>query len=210
MSARNSPRLANWLMHRFNVSEAAIGDMIERYYGGRSSTWYWWQALAATTLTVLRDIRTHRTLALRAILVGWVAQWVLLFLLRRPVRDLSNVVGKWIWNWTIENEFDRVRALWFGGLGGVGVPVFLTMVAVAALTGWIVAVFHRSQQATLVTLYAASMPIFGGVWLYRESSVAHPTWSFLCFVIPLSALLGGFATSGSLGHGQIRLMTKDE
>jgi hypothetical protein len=84
-----------------------------------------------------------------------------------------------------------VRTLWFGGLGGVGGPIFLIVLLVSAVTGWIVARLHRSQQAALVTLYAASTPILGAVWLYRESSFVHPTWSFLFVAIPLSALLGG-------------------
>jgi hypothetical protein len=130
-------------------------------------------------------------LVIGAIGVGAITQWLLLFLLRSPVRIFSGFIGKPIWNWTLEHDFDSLRGLWFGGLGGVGGPVFFTMLVVFATTGWLVARLDRSHPAALSTIYAASTPIFAATWLYRESSFAHPTWSFLLVAIPLSALLGG-------------------
>jgi hypothetical protein len=162
------------------------GDLMERYHAGRSVVWFWRQALIATTLTLLRDIRTHPFLAVRVLVVSWLAQWLLLSALRTPVRNLSSVVGRGIWNWTVENELDAIRELWFGGVGG---PVFVTLLFVSTLTGWIIARLHRTQRAALVALYAASTPMFATVWLNYESSVARPTWSFLFIAIP--ALLAG-------------------
>jgi hypothetical protein len=107
------------------------------------------------------------------------------------VRIFSEFVGKAMWNWTLEHDFESLRLLWFGRLGGVGVCVFFTMLLVFATTGWLVARLDRSQQAALSTVYAASTPIFAAIWLYRELSFARTTWSFLLVAIPLSAWLGG-------------------
>ena len=187
------PALAIRLLERFGVKAPIVGDLIEQHRRGRSTAWFLRQALIAITLTMLQDVRAHKVLATRAIAVGWLIQWLLLFMLRQPVRILGNMPGKAIWNWTIENDFDGLRSLWFGGFGGVGVPVFLTLVLVSAVTGLVVGQLHRGQQATLVTLYAASTPVFVAMWLHRESAFAHPTWSFLLIAIPLSALLGGLS-----------------
>jgi len=195
MKPKRPPVLASWLLQRFGVNESLVGDLAEQHRRGRSTAWLWRQALIAITLTMLQDIRAHKVLATRAIAVGWLTEWLLLIMLRQPARILGNMPGKAIWNWTIDNGFDGLRILWFGGLGGVGVPVFLTLVLVSAVTGLIVGQLHRRQGATLVTLYAASAPVFVAVWLHRESAFAHPSWSFLLIAIPLSALLGGLSAS---------------
>jgi hypothetical protein len=193
MNGVRPPSLATWLLQRFDVNDSVVGDLVERFQRRPSVVWYWRQTLTTISVTLRHDIWTHRLLAVRALAIGWAAPWLLLAMLRTPVRNLSSLIGKPIWNWTIENGFDGVRILWFGGLGGVGGPVFLTILVVFATTGWIVGRFHRTHHAALVTLYAASTPVLGATWVYRESALAHPTVALLFVAIPLSSLMGGFA-----------------
>jgi hypothetical protein len=193
--ARTPPRFAQWLLQRFGVSDSVVGDLVERYQRRPSTRWYWRQTIMTIAATVAHVISTHKILATRAVVIGCASQWLLLSLLRTPVRNLSGMTGRVMWNWTIEHGFDRLRELWFGGLGGVGGPVFLTVLLVFGTTGWIVGRLHRTQHAALVTLYASFTPLFGAIWLHRESSVAHPTLGFLFIAIPLSALLGGLGRS---------------
>ena len=149
MKAVDPPRLATLLMQWFEVPPPMTGDLAERYHHGRSGLWYWRQAVTATWLVVWRDIVIHPVLVARAVLLGAVAQWLLLAMLRTPVRTLSRSVGGGIWNWTIEHELDGLRALWFGGLGGVGGPVFLTLLLVSVVTGWLVARSHTQGRLRL-------------------------------------------------------------
>jgi hypothetical protein len=68
----NPPGLATWLLQRLAVNDSIIGDLIERYRNGRSAAWYWRQALFAIIAGAFHDVRAHKLLALRAIVLGYV------------------------------------------------------------------------------------------------------------------------------------------
>lgn len=202
---RQPPCLATSLLSRFAVNQSVVGDLVERYQRGQSSSWYWRQALIAVFVKAGSDVQANRLLAARGIVLGCAIQWLLLFLLRAPVRRLSNLTGKWVWNWSVENGVDIVRDVWFGR-SGLSMPLILTLCFVSAIAGWIVARLHRSRQSTLVTAFAVSTPTLIATWLYRESGFTHhfggystlawyATW--LLIVIPLCALLGGLSGTQS-------------
>jgi hypothetical protein len=69
MNSTHPPPLATWLLQRFGAKEALVGDLIERYQRGRSIGWYWRQVLPAILATAYQDIRDHKWLAVRAILM---------------------------------------------------------------------------------------------------------------------------------------------
>jgi hypothetical protein len=198
-----TPRLATWLLQRFGVSESVVGDLVERFQTKPSVVWFWRQSLTAVRIRIVADINTHRLSAIGAIVAGCTINWVLLFVLRTPVRTLGNMTGRPLWNWTIENGFDGLRALWFGygGHGRIPVLVYVTLCIASAVTGWTVSVLHRSVAAVMVTAYAASTPILMAVWLQRESDFVRLSSSpafytiYLLLVIPLCALFGGLCCS---------------
>ena len=73
MTQRQAPRLAVWLLTRFDATgsnEPLAGDLLEEYRAGRSAGWYWRQVLAAiasgTARAYLRD-RNKKTA-----LLGWI------------------------------------------------------------------------------------------------------------------------------------------
>lgn len=77
MTRSAPPRLATWLLERFAAGplrESLIGDILEQYASGRSSTWYVRQALmivfvALVILVHPRPRRWFRAFALGAVTV---------------------------------------------------------------------------------------------------------------------------------------------
>jgi hypothetical protein len=54
------PKLAAWLLNQFVADEALIGDLVERYHGGRSVVLFWKQVLWAIAIGNLKEIRTEK------------------------------------------------------------------------------------------------------------------------------------------------------
>ena len=79
---RQPPRLATWLLNRLdcgNNVESLLGDLVESYRQGRSDAWYWRQVLRAVLTSACHHIRSHKLLALRAIVVGYVVSEALAY-----------------------------------------------------------------------------------------------------------------------------------
>src|SRR5215471_694138 len=75
MRAMQPPGFAQWLLKTFGCSpnnEAVIGDLNEQLSTGHSRVWYWRQVLIAIIVSVSKDIWTHKLLALRGLIIGWV------------------------------------------------------------------------------------------------------------------------------------------
>ena len=68
------PRIARWVLNHFGCSpnnDAVIGDLDERYQQGRSSSWYWRQALVTLIVGFCHELRTHKGVAIKAVIRGW-------------------------------------------------------------------------------------------------------------------------------------------
>ena len=66
MNSSNPPRVAHWLLERLASGpqrESLIGDMLEQYQRGRSSTWYWRQTIRAIAACFAAEIWHHKLLA---------------------------------------------------------------------------------------------------------------------------------------------------
>jgi hypothetical protein len=80
MNRNQPPRIAKWLLRHVATSrniEAISGDLDERYDRGRSRVWYWRQIAVAIVVSTFNDIRNHKLLTLRALIVGWFVFWFL-------------------------------------------------------------------------------------------------------------------------------------
>jgi hypothetical protein len=172
-----------------------VGDLVERYRTGRSSAWYWRQTLAAILLGVASDLRSHKLLATRALVVGW----SLYLLFSFPVNWLTAIGRAWIMNWLAGgghyySSFWSV--FWSGQL-----PVAFFVYLACFVSGSIVGLLHRGHAAAMVCLYAASVLVFeyGMVsWMFARHG--HPSMPpqaalFIPPVLligrPLSILAGG-------------------
>lgn len=72
---RKPPALATWLLGRFGVPErnaALIGDLCEEFQEGKSSLWYWRQALVAIAEGLGHSVRA---VYLTGTMLGW-ATWL--------------------------------------------------------------------------------------------------------------------------------------
>jgi hypothetical protein len=73
MTRRTPPKLATFLLKQLGCApdtDAIIGDLTEGYCCGETAGWYWKQVLIAIVAGAFNDIRSHKLLALRAIVAG--------------------------------------------------------------------------------------------------------------------------------------------
>ena len=83
------PRVAAWLFDRLASGpnrESLGGDLAEQYRRGRSSAWYWRQAIGSILAGTARDVSDHKLLALRAVTVGFASLWIFWGLASVPLR----------------------------------------------------------------------------------------------------------------------------
>lgn len=156
------PRIATWLLLRLASGprrESLIGDLIERHQQKRSTAWYWQQVLVAIVLTNVESMWGHKTLALRAIVVGWCAMYA-----------IGALSGAFLWAAMPSQQFD-LRVATGSWLPFVLNPFVLLghvhTAVVRVATGWLVARSHRPYQTSMVFAFLASFLILDLPWLFR-------------------------------------------
>lgn len=155
------PTIATWLLLRLVSGpkrESLIGDLIERHQQKRSTTWYLQQVLVAIIVTNVETIWEHKTLALRAIGVGWCTMYVLGALLwaALPSQQFEYGIAR---GWFL--PFVRIVFNPFVLLGHVHTAV------VHIGTVWLVARSHRPYQTSMVFAFVSSFLILDLPWLLR-------------------------------------------
>src|SRR5687768_10814684 len=154
MTALQPPPLATWLLRQFvdgARNESLIGDILEEYRAGRSSSWYWRQVLAAILQSCFKDIRAHRLVALRAVVT-------------------TLLVYHLLWIFVVNDAMLQIQSLVFwliaGPQGLPGWPPYFdavqkVLLALAGvITGWSVAKLHRPYESTMVLLSAIALTLF--------------------------------------------------
>jgi hypothetical protein len=194
-------RPAVWLMDRFGVSEILVGDLVEERSRKHSTLWLWRQVLVAIAGTVAGDIRAHKWLAIRAVVLGWgVGQFVAPF--RRILIPLMS--GRWVW--LSEGWLDNAL-----GFPVMPLPFMIVMSAGAVITGLVVARLHRGHEMSMVFAYigalllfytfgffnslARGLQAFGGMYGLAVNSL------FPFIVTPALVVIGGLLT-GTRHRGQ--------
>ena len=167
------PVVATWLLKHFVDNEALAGDLVEEYRSGRSALWYWKQVLSGIVVTTASQLRTHKVLAVRAILLGWAVSYVtahLIFGFPAPFdyyipwnlgRFLPHLFSGSFWNFSYFYMF---------------LPSLVFMPS-----GWVVARLHRPNMA-MALAWAASVPIFALPELYRLADDASTNSRFLPYL----------------------------
>jgi hypothetical protein len=163
MTTTRTPRFATWLLRSFGSSahiESIVGDLAERYNRNRSASWYWRQALAAIALLAIKDIRRHKLLTIRSLMIGWavvltgygplylVVKRFYTFQRVRPLLGTPNSL----------QEFDR--QFWIFLMGAL-MLMLLGNLVIGTLSGWLVARFHRAIGKASVLLLTTSVIVSG-------------------------------------------------
>jgi hypothetical protein len=186
---------SRWLC-RLGVNDALVGDLIEQCQAGRSCVWLCRQVIATIILSVAKDIRDDKLLALRsmmitwAILIPWVeSTWALYLWTSHKWADA------WVNSSVVLFEF---WILFGGGL-------CLVWCLGSAVSGWISAQVSRQPRIGIVVASAlAQMPLSlwwsRSVWLHVDAvartsariAVPNLIWAAVVLVgIPIGTLLGG-------------------
>lgn len=187
------PSLVTWLLRNFGTSrmnDCLIGDLMEEYQHRGSVAWYWKQVLIAVAIAFYSEIRAHKLLAVRAILVGCVIAELAYSMLELP---LFNVLKRFAFGSGL------VTGTWWAH--GYIYPWTVIACLSAAGVGWVVARLHRRHERAMVFAYAVAQLLFGLPELCKLLVNAFDDtrfgFSLLAFVIVfalsiLGTLLGGF------------------
>jgi hypothetical protein len=202
MSTHYPPRLASALMRWMGPrDEALVGDLLEEHRNGRSDWWYWRQVLAAIVIGAVTAVRSHSVLAIRAVALGWC--FLLLYVnyagssvlvAVRPVFNFSDflfVTGLTDWFY--------VHRIHFPATVVQSGPTMVMALIGAFASGWLVGSCHRSQGASMVLVYCASLPlptVAAVLWEIAANGryAGPPLLPAAAFLIPLvylPALVGG-------------------
>jgi hypothetical protein len=166
MRSNLPPTVAKWLLRHFGSSpnnESTIGDLDERYRQGRSSLWYWKQAVGAIVVSFFNEVWGHKLLAVRALLIGWMIKivWISIF-------KVSYGQPPWrLFNGSIETSL----------------LIALTGVFTLMGTGWIIARTHPVHYRAVVLLFVAVELI--GIPL---SAFAGGTFGFYYWILPMTKI----------------------
>ena len=152
MKTHRPPALATWLLERLGSdpqNEQIVGDLIEQYADGRTRAWYWRQITAAILAGFFEQIASHKLLALRAVLVGWLTWY---FLREATLMALRAAVNPWSIRLPVLASLVWWTAFFFN----------------CAITGWIVGRFSRASRIAILLLFSFT------VFLWREEVVQWP------------------------------------
>jgi len=147
MKPLQPPTAATWLLDKFGCTNDALkGDLIEHYRLGRSIAWYWRQVLCAIALGFSREVNAHKLLALRAIVAGWAA----IYLLDRTVG-----IAFWSWYGGLLFAHRLIPTFWWRHF--YTFPVGVIYCICAGFSGWIVGRCHREHRGAMVLVFLVSV-----------------------------------------------------
>lgn len=150
MRVLKPPTTATWLLNKFGYGNHALaGDLSEEYSQGRSVAWYWRQVLVAIVVGSSKEVRAYKLLALRAIAVGWAANYLILHFAEVPFWRFCNRVFL---------EHGLKPGPWW--LHFYLYPVWLIDCIFAAAGGWIVGRSHRWHREPMVLAYLLTVQLW--------------------------------------------------
>ena len=211
---RSQPsRLATWLLTRMTsspTSESLIGDLVEQFHRGHSSTWYWRQVVTSILADTAKEFRRHPILAVRANVVGFsvlvALQTGILSLIRnRPVHGALWVAGRWI---QPAQWWPSPMLVWY-----------LCLPVAGLFCGWLVGRLHQAHRIAMTRVFAGCFIAFQVVqvciWLATvdwsvEFNLGHyAISSLILFVTILFSGLWGTPADGQSQLPQLSIPTRN-
>ena len=216
MTPRQPPRLAVWMLKRFGSgpdNAALLGDLAEQYAEKNSAWWYWRQTLGGIVVTTFKDIRNHKLLTLRALIVGWFVFWFLWSKLVQYGVPFIEPATRAVVEALYRSLF-AVRSLFAGGVAGpadyfefmsfvrsvghvenvvwffyAAFPILGSCI-VGILSGWIVGRLHR-RKISIVLAHGTAVLVNWIVLGLATHPVVYPPLSWFVPVLTLGIVLGG-------------------
>jgi hypothetical protein len=142
MNMAQPPRAATWLLRHLGCSpqnEAVLGDIIERYRQGHSRLWYWWQVAVAIVTGFATEVRLHKLLIVRGLLIGTAFQVVFPY----GMHLIKHVVFKYLISFQRVWEYPNL----FGA-----VPILIGVIA-CAINGRVIARLHRPHRRAVILAF---------------------------------------------------------
>jgi len=181
MNRSQPPVLATWFLSTCLLgqnAEALIGDLIEQYRRGRSSRWYWRQAVRAIVATFAAEMWQHKLLAIVAVALGTYLGQVYMVIVRPSwVAELDRLWYPYLidsrWSWMAINPW-AYRLQLYVLTGRVVYCAFLLAVV------WVLCRVLPRQRGLLVTIFLVTQVV---PYLLRVSL-------FTLVAIPCSILAG--------------------
>jgi hypothetical protein len=199
MRTAQPPRLATWLLLRLasgEKRESLIGDLAEHYRRGRSSGWYWRQVLIVLLVGTAQDIRGHKLVAMRAVVLTWMflIPWIFF------TGWLYGSTRFWVEATLIRGSV-HLHDFWVI----YEAPLLITWCLGSAMIGWIVARLDPDCRAGMLFLCGASQLPFALQWgstIWRLANAGLPFFASFPMIVraagvfvamPLSLWLGGLS-----------------
>jgi hypothetical protein len=144
MTSAEPPRVATWLLRHLGCSqenEAVVGDIIERYQQGHSRLWYWWQVAVAIVTGFVTEVRLHKLVIVRGLLVGSAFQVIFSY----GMHHINHLIFRYLLS------FQRVWE--HPNLFAAAAP--LTALVACAINGRLLARLHRSHGRAVILAFLA-------------------------------------------------------
>lgn len=150
--------------------------------------WYWQQALAAIAVHVTADIVTHKLVAVRAIVAGWMALWLFSFV----GAEINRFMSGWFLDrlilvfWTHPFPMMWATQLSFRPALALGYLV----------SGWVVGQLHGTNRPAISMAFAATVLLWTAydevqTALTRSTPAPYPLLDMLFSPLPLLIVVGG-------------------
>src|SRR5262245_5267583 len=198
MTGRTPPKLATFLLKQLGCApdtDAIIGDLTEGYGCGQTTGWYWKQVLSAIAAGAFNDIRSHKLLALRAIVAGILVKALLEALYAWILVAGPPMVGPWVpVRWWSSAVFLRLyeMALTFPYFGVNGFVV-----------GWTMTRLYSRRRAILWTYVLLLSPAMSSSMLFYDLDIFHALTAFAVTVA--GVLFGGRYAAGRHSRQRVAL-----
>src|SRR5215470_16391722 len=195
--SREPPRLATWLLEQLSPvceNAALVGDLIEAFKQGRSSSWYWRQVFGAILIALLSLLRKKWGRLAYAVACGGVISvaWFLMFPIGRRGSALPLVFAlyargygvQWPWSLVYQIAFETAfQAV----IVGFALGTYLGFARILKLQNLL-----RGLTVVGVVLASgnAALPFLGVILSVLKLRLAVAGWVFLSTPTVVALLLG--------------------
>jgi len=151
--------------------DVLLGDLCEEFQRGRSVAWYWVQIVAGIFVGTWNEMRAHKLLVLRAIVIAFVSQALVVDAIFRLHDVLSG--------WGLKATFEAGRVIGY------------------VLVGWLIVRLHRNHGIAMVLAYRSLALLLPFEVLLHLLHVLRPPGPEYFHSVSL-AFLNGFVIDPSL------------